>query len=85
MIPQEFINIYNIKDKLHIVYIFERVTKLIYGPPQAGRIAHYALVQQLAPYGYHHSSRTAGTQTQKSQLINFTLVVDDSGVKYSEK
>ena len=84
-IPQEFLNVYNIKDKFHIVYIFEQVTKLMYGLPQAGLIAHDALVQHLTPYGYHHSSKTAGKLTQKIQPINFTLVVDDSSIKYSEK
>ena len=85
MIPQEFVDKYNLKGKAQNGYIFERVTKGMYVIPQAWIIAHDALVQHLEPCGYRPSSRTPGLWTQGSLPINFTLVVDDFGVKYLGK
>ena len=51
IIPQEFVDKYNIKLKLHNGYIFSRITKDVYGLTQAGRISHDALVKHLEPYG----------------------------------
>ena len=50
MIPQEFVDKYNLKGKSHNEYIFTRVTKGMYGTPQAGRISHDSLVKHLEPY-----------------------------------
>ena len=47
MIPQELVNKYNLKETSNNGYIFARVTNWMYGLPQAGRIAHDALVQHL--------------------------------------
>ena len=57
----------------------------MYGTPQAGRIAHDALVKHLEPYGYHPSSKHARLWTYNSQPINFTLVVNEFEVKYLGK
>ena len=54
-------------------------------PPQAGRIAHDALVKHLEPYGCHPSSKTPGLWKHNMRPIKFTLVVDDFGVKYLGK
>ena len=51
VIPQEFVDKYNIKDKGHNIYIFIRATKGICGIPQAIQITHDALVQHLEIYG----------------------------------
>ena len=53
--------------------------------PQAGRILHDALVQHLKPYGHRPSNKTPGPWKYDSHPINFTVVVDDFGVKYSVK
>ena len=53
IIPQELMDKYNLKYKVHNGYIFTQLTKGMYGLPQSGRIAHDALVQHLAPYGFH--------------------------------
>ena len=60
MIPQEFVKIYNITEKAHNGYIYARVTKEMYGLPQAGKIAHDALLKHREPYGYHPSSNPPG-------------------------
>ena len=83
MMPHEFVDNYNITEKSHNGYIFTRVTKGIYGLPQSGQITHDALVKHLEPYGYHPSSKTPGLWKHNSRPINFPLVVDDFGLKYS--
>ena len=85
MISQEFVDKYNLKDKVHNGYTFARVTKGIYILPQTGQIAYDALVQHLEPYGYHTSNNTPGLWTNDSRPINFNLLVDDFSVKYSGK
>ena len=50
-IPQEFFEKYNLAEKAHNGYIYEKATKGMYGPPQAGQIAHDALVKHLDLYG----------------------------------
>ena len=83
MIPQEFVDKYNLKEKAHNGYIYARVTEGMYGLPQAGRIAHDALLKNLEPYGYHPSRKPLVLWKHNSRPINLTLVVNDFGVKYS--
>ena len=85
MVPQEFVEKYNLKEKAHNGYIFAWVTKGMYGTQQAGRTGYDALVQHLQLYGYRPSSKTKGLQTHGSLPINLTLVLNFFGVKYSEK
>ena len=56
IIPQELTEKYNIVEKSHNGHIYARVTKEMYGIPQAGGTAHDALVKHLEPYGYHTST-----------------------------
>ena len=44
MISQEFVEKYNLAEKAHNGYIYARVKKVMYGLPQAGQIAHAALI-----------------------------------------
>ena len=76
---------YNIKVKVHNIYIFVRETKVMYGIPQAGNIAHDALVKYLETYGYHHTNNTPGIWKHDIWPINFTLVIDNFGVRYYGK
>ena len=57
----------------------------MYGLPQSGRIEHDALGKHLDPYVYHFSRKPYRLWKHNSGTINFTLVVDDFGVKYSGK
>ena len=85
MTPQEFVVKYNLAEKAHNRYIYTRVTNGLYGIPQAGCIAHEALLKYLDPYGYHPSSKNPGLWKHISRPIKYTLVVDDFGVKYLGK
>ena len=78
-------NAYSLKDKVQNGYIYARVTKDIYGLPQPGRIAQDSLAQHLSPHVYHPKKITPGLWTYDSRHINFTLVVDNFGIKYSGK
>ena len=57
----------------------------VYLLPQPGRIAYDALFKHLDPYFYHPSRKTLGLWIHKNLTINFTLIVDDFGVKYLVK
>ena len=85
MIPQEFVEKYNLAEKSHNGYIYARLTKGMYELPQTGRISHDALLKHLDPYGYHPSSKPPGLWKHNIRPIKFTLVVDDFGVKYLGK
>ena len=83
MIPQEFVEIYNLAEKAHNGYIYASATKGIYGPPQAGQIAHDALLKQLEPHCYNPSNKNPKLWKHNSRPINFTFIVNGFGVKYS--
>jgi hypothetical protein len=50
----------------------------MYGLPQAGIIAQ----KRLQQHGYRQSKNTPGLWKHDTQLISFSLVVDNFGVKY---
>jgi len=55
----------------------------MYGLPQAGKLAHDDLVKHLAIGEYFPAKHTPGLFQNKSRSIQFTLIVDDFGVKYT--
>ena len=64
-------------------YIYARVNKAWYGLKQAGKIAHDDLVQHLADAGYVKAPLVEGYFRHKTRPIDFTLVVDDFLIKYT--
>ena len=52
---------------------------------QAGIIAHDTLKEHIKPYGYATWNITQELWTHTGRNINFTLVVDDFGIKYTHK
>ena len=62
-----------------------RNTHHIYGLPQAGKLANEFLRKKLAPHGYYEVKHTPGLWKYITRPIQFTLVVDDFGVKYTRK
>ena len=57
----------------------------MYGLVQAGIITHQALREHLKPYGYAPENVTQGLWIHTDRDINFTLVVDDFGIEYTNK
>ena len=85
IIPQEIIDKYDLLNKQCDGYIYVRIEKGIYGLMQAGIIAHESLKEHLKPYGYALANITQGLQRHTDRDINFTLVVDNFGIKYRHK
>jgi len=57
----------------------------MYGFPQAGLLANELLEKRFNEHGYHQSKLVPGLWKHEWRLIQFTLVVDDFGVKYVGK
>ena len=66
-------------------YINVEITRTMYGRAHNGRIANQGLQKHLAKYGYYPTKRTLGLWKHRAQSISFTLIVDDFGIKYSNK
>ena len=82
LIPHEFMETYNLHNRIYKEHIYCEIGKGIYGLPQAGRLANDLLTKRLAPNGYTECTHTPGLWKHTSRPIQFTLVVDDFGVKY---
>jgi hypothetical protein len=61
--------------------LFE-VNKGMYGLPQAGLLAQKRLIAHLASAGYHQCKHVPCLFEHESSGTQFTLVVDDFGIKY---
>jgi hypothetical protein len=57
----------------------------MYGLPQAGILANKLLAKRLATKGYFQMRHTPGLWTHSHRPVQFSLVVDDFGVKYVGK
>eukprot|EP00956_Cyclotella_meneghiniana_P024798 scaffold50421_cov81-Cyclotella_meneghiniana.AAC.3 len=85
-IPEEIINEYRLRKIVNAKgFVFVEVTKGMYGLPQAGLLANELLEKRLNKNGYFQSKIVAGLWSHKTRPIQFTLVVDDFGVKYVGK
>ena len=83
IIPPQILTMY--KHLIHKDHIYLEVSKGIYGLPQAGKLANEQLIRHLAPYGYAPCSITPGLWKHETRNISFLLVVDDFGIKYTDK
>ena len=85
-IPDEIVQEYKLKDKVTTEgYIYLEVRKGMYGLPQAGLLAQELLEKRLKKHRYTQSKLIPGFWTHKWRTIQFSLVVDDFGVKYQGK
>ena len=85
LIPQEFIDEYDLNTKVKDGYVYMKIIKGMYGLPQAGILANKLLKERLSEHGYYEVQHTPGLFTHKYRPVWFTLVVDDFGVKYIGK
>ena len=69
----------------HNGYYYTEVSKGIYGLPHAGKLANEKLVAVLATAGYREAKNTPCLFINDKNDVKFTLVVDDFGVKYTNK
>ncbi len=85
-IPEEVIKEYN----LHQLatpdgWVYVKVTRAMYGLPQAGSLGQDQLEKRLNQEGYYQSQTVPGLWKHKTKTIQFVLVVDDFGIKYISK
>ena len=85
LIPQEIIDQYNLKSKVHNDKVYLEIRKGMYGLPQAGILANEQLQRNLKPHGYYPCKYTPGLWRHNNQALTFSLVVDDFGIKYVHK
>ena len=83
VIPPNILKIY--EHMIHKDHVYLEVSKGIYGLPQAGKLANEQLIRHLKPYGYSPCSITPGLWKHETRNIAFLLVVDDFGIKYTDR
>ena len=83
-IPYEIIKLYNLKKKVtKDASIYVAAKRGMYRLPQAGILAQQLLEKRLNKHGYHQSTLVPGLWTHEWITMQFILVVDDFGVKYT--
>ena len=83
--PQATIEQYDLDKHAKNGFVYLEIRKAIYGLPQAGILANKLLRQRLRPHGYYEVAHTPGLWKHISNPTQFTLTVDDFGVKYVGK
>ncbi len=82
-IPDEVIEEYKLREKATkngSIYI--KAKRGMYGLPQSGLLANKLLEKRLNKHGYQQSKLVPGLWKHDTWPIQFTLVVDNFGVKY---
>ena len=82
IIPEEIIQQYNIINLAHKGVVYMETQKGMYGLPQAGKNANDKLKLHLAKFGYNPQPITPGLWRHQTLPLQFSMVVDDFGVKY---
>lgn len=80
--PEHTIAQYNLRDKVKGGFVYLECRRCIYGLPQSGALANRLLRERLMPAGYYEVPHTPGLWKHVSRPIQFSLIVDDFGVKY---
>lgn len=86
-IPNEVINEYGLREHnlIHDGFVYVEIRKALFGLKQSGALANKQLSKVINKIGYHHSKHTPGLWLHEPRDILFILVVDDFGVKYTNK
>ena len=84
-IPDDILTKYSLHQFIHNDTILFRVDKCMYGLPQAAYLSNRHLVQHLAKHDYVEDPNVPCLFSHASNKIQFTLIVDDFGVKYSTR
>eukprot|EP00804_Cyclotella_cryptica_P018372 CCRYP_015481-RA/>CCRYP_015481-RA protein AED:0.17 eAED:0.17 QI:0/0/0/1/1/1/2/0/862 len=83
LVPAAFKDAYNLWDRIHNGYIYMEIRRGCYGLPQAGILANKLLKQRLSTNGYFKLPHTPGLFKHINRPVQFSLVVDDFGIKYT--
>ena len=82
MFPQHTKDQYELEKYAKKGMVYLEIRKAIYGLPAAGILANKLLRKRLAPHGYYEVPHTPGLWRHLTRPVQFSLVVDDFGVKY---
>ena len=85
LIPQEFIDLYKLQDKIKNGFVYCEIVRGMYGLPEAGVLANKLLKERLAKHGYSEVDHTPGLFKHETRPVWLTLTVDDFGVTYIRK
>jgi len=85
MLPTAIIDQYDLTPLIHNGHVYVEIRRGMYGLPQAGKIANDQLIKFLAPHGYRPAPITPGLWRHDTRDIVFSLVVDDFGIRYTDK
>ena len=86
VIPHEVIDEYSLQGKAtKDGHVYIKINKGMYGLPQAGILAQDLLAERPEEHGYYQSTIIPGLWKHKTRPILFSLVVDDFGIKYTNK
>ena len=81
--PEEIIQEYNLKDTgTADVSVYIVSNRGMYGLPHSGLLANKLIEKRLNKCGYYQSKLVLGLWEHEWRPVQFTLVVDDFGVKY---
>ena len=83
--PQHIKGQYDLDNMAYKGYVWLETRKAIYGLPQAGILVNKQLREKLQPHGYYEVAHTQGLWRHVTRPVQFSLVVDDFGVKYAGK
>jgi hypothetical protein len=85
-VPNEIINQHKLAEKVNLDgYVYIEVQKGMCGLPQEGILAQQMLEKRLNAHRYSQSKSVPGLWMHTTCLISFSLVVDNSGIKYVGK
>ena len=79
--PAHIFTQHNLTKHAYKGFVYIEICKAIYGLPQAGILANQLLRQRLRPHGYYEVPHTPGLWKHVTKPTQFTLTVDDFGVK----
>jgi hypothetical protein len=85
MIPPAMVKKYNLTLLIHNNCVYVEIRKAMYGLPQAGKLANKQLIATLASIRNYPVPFSAGLWQHNTCDITFCIVVDDFGVKYTNK
>jgi hypothetical protein len=83
--PEEIVQKSNLNALAVDGWVYIEIRKGIYGLKYAGLLANQLLQTRLAQFGYYLARHTPGLWLHKTRPICFTLLVEDSAVKYVGK
>jgi hypothetical protein len=85
LVLQAIVERYNLQDYAHDGHYYLKISKGIYGLPQASQVAYNALAPRLQTASYHPAKTTPGLFKPQKNSVIFCLTVNDFGVLYVDK